>query len=393
MMIKPSKKLIVGVLILVGLGGWAFMRLGGGRPSMGMGPGSMQGGPIGVKAMQVVQKDTPINYEFVGKVTSKNEVKIMSKISGNIVEKMVKGGDTVYKGQPLFRIDNKQYLSAINSAQAALTKSQASLRNTQRDVERYRKLAAIKGVAQQTLDSYEAQAEEETATVEANRASLQQAMQDEQDTLIVSPVNGRIDVNDVSTGQFVTAGSTTMATVSSLDPIWVQFSMSENEYIKLSRLGQGSLPVSFKDNLKLMLSDGSEYTLKGSIEQIDKGIGDTTGTITMKASFSNPQKFLVPGMFAKIVVPGELRAGAILIPQRAVKELLDETFVTVVSADNKAESRKVKMGERVSNMWVVNEGLVAGDMVVVEGIDKVKQGTDLKVTMITLENLQTPAKQ
>jgi membrane fusion protein, multidrug efflux system len=392
-MIKPSKKLIIGIIVLVGLGGWAFMRFGGSRLPMGMGPGGMQGGPVGVKAMQVVQRDTPINYEFVGKVTSKNEVKIMSKISGNIVEKMVKGGDTVSKGLPLFRIDNKQYLSAINSAQAALTKSQASLRNTQRDVERYQKLAAIKGVAQQTLDSYEAQAEEEAATVAANRASLQQAMQDDQDTLIVSPVDGRIDVNDVSSGQFVTAGSTTMATVSSLDPIWVKFSMSENEYIKLSRLGQGSLPASFKGNLRLVLSDGSEYSLMGSVEQIDKGIGDTTGTITIKASFSNPQKFLVPGMFAKIVVPGELRTGAILIPQRAVKELLDETFVTVVGADNKAESRKVKMGERVGNMWVVNEGLAAGDVVVVEGIDKVKQGTELKVTMITPEVPQTPAKQ
>lgn len=389
-MLQPSKKLIVGVIVLVAIGGWAFMRFGGSKPQMGMGPGGMQGGSVGVKAMQVIQKDTPINYEFVGKVASKNEVKIMSKISGNIVDKMVKGGDTVYKGQPLFRIDNKQYLSTINSSQAALTKSQASLRNTQRDVERYRKLAEIKGVSQQTLDSYEAQAEEEAATVESNRASLQQAIQDEQDTLIVSPVDGRIDVNDVSIGQFVTAGSTTIATVSSLDPIWAQFSMSENEYIKFSRLGRGSLPASFKDNLKLVLSDGSEYALKGGIEQIDKGIGDTTGTITIKASFSNPERFLVPGMFAKIVVPGELRAGALLIPQRAVKELLDETFVTVVGTENKAESRKVKMGEKVGNMWIVNEGLAASDVVVVEGSDKVKQGTELKVTIITPEALQTP---
>jgi len=218
-------------------------------------------------------------------------------------------------------------------------------------------------------------------------------MEDEQDTLIISPVDGRIDVNDVSIGQFVTAGSTAMATVSSLDPIWVQFSMSETEYIKLTRLGQGNLPASFKGNLRLVLSDGSEYELKGSIEQIDKGIGDTTGTITIKASFNNPQKFLIPGMFAKIVVPAEVRAGAILIVQRAVKKLLDETFVTVVTAAGKAESRKVKMGERVGNMWVVNEGLASGDVVVVEGIDKASQGTDLKVTMITPEDLQTPVKQ
>ncbi|CQR74763.1 Multidrug export protein AcrE precursor [Sporomusa ovata DSM 2662] len=152
------------------------------------------------------------------------------------------------------------------------------------------------------------------------------------------------------------------------------------------------MPSSFKENLKLILSDGSEYTLTGGVEQIDKGVGDTTGTITLKALFGNSQKFLVPGMFAKIVVPGEFRKDAILVPQRAVKEILDETFVTIVTADNKTEIRKVKMDEKVGNMWVVAEGLTAGDCVVVEGIDKVKKDTALQVTMITPEDLQTPAK-
>jgi len=389
-MIKSSPKMIVGIIILIGLAGWAFMRLGVGGKTVS-GP-NMRSSAVEVKAMRVVQQDMPINYEFVGKVTAKDEVKIMSKVSGNIVAKMVQGGDTVSKGQPLFRIDNKQHLSSINSARATLSKSQATLRNTQRDVERYRNLAASGGIAQQTLDSYEAQAEEQAATVEENRASLQQAMENEQDTLIVSPVDGRIDVNDASIGQFVTAGTTTMATVSSIDPIWVQFSISETEYIKFARMGGGTLPSTFKDNLKLILSDGSEYSLTGGVEQIDKGVGDTTGTITLKALFGNSQKFLVPGMFAKIVVPGEFRKDAILIPQRAVKELLDETFVTIVTADSKAETRKVKMGEKVGNMWVVAEGLTAGDCVVVEGIDKAKKDTALQVTMITPEDLMAPAK-
>ncbi|XER13309.1 Multidrug export protein AcrE [Sporomusa aerivorans] len=389
-MIKSSSKMIVGIIILIGLAGWAFMRFeAGGKTASGP---NMKGGAVEVKAMRVVQQDIPINYEFVGKVTAKDEVKILSKVSGNIVAKMVQGGDAVYKGQPLFKIDNKQYLSSINSARATLTKSQATLRNTQRDVERYRKLAASGAVAQEKLDSYESQAEEEAATVEENRANLQQAMENEQDTLIVSPVDGRIDVNDVSIGQFVAAGTTTIATVSSVDPVWVQFSMSETEYIKFARMGDGTLPGTFKENLKLVLGDGSEYTLTGGVEQIDKGVGDTTGTITLKALFGNPQKFLVPGMFAKIVVPGEFRKDAILIPQRAVKELLDETFVTIVTADNRAETRKVKVAEKVGNMWVVAEGLTAGDCVVVEGIDKVKKDTALQVTMLTPEDLQIPAK-
>ncbi|MEM5769331.1 MAG: efflux RND transporter periplasmic adaptor subunit, partial [Bacillota bacterium] len=249
MRITNTKRLYVGLVTIVILLGIIVVRSGVlSKEKTDMGKQA-----VAVKAMQVVMRDTPVNSEFVGQVKAKNEIKIMSKVSGNIVAKMVNGGDTVYKGQPLFQIDNKQYRSAIKSAQATLTKSQATLNNTQRDVERYRKLAEVKGVSQQTLDSYISQAEEETATVEVNRANLQQAIEDEQDTLITSPVDGRIDVNDVSLGYYVAAGSTTMATVSSVNPVWVQFSMSETEYLKFIRDGNGSLPATFKDHLKLIL--------------------------------------------------------------------------------------------------------------------------------------------
>ncbi|MBP2654121.1 MAG: efflux transporter, family, subunit [Firmicutes bacterium] len=348
---------------------------------------------VAVKAVQVVNRDTAINYEFVGKVQSKNEVKIMSKVAGSIVEKMVKGGDIVHKGQPLFRIDNKQYQSAIRSAQATLAKSQATLNNSQKDVARYQMLASQDAISRQTFDTQVAAAQENSATVDVSRAALQQAVEDEQDTLIVSPVDGRIDVNDLSVGDFVAAGSTTLASVSSTDPVWVQFSMSENEYLQLVQLGNGTLPSSIKDNLKLTLSNGSEYPLLGHIEQIDKGISDTTGTITMKATFSNPQKLLLPGMFARVVIPGQVRQGAILIPARAVKELLDNKFVIVVTDDNKAEQRAVKLGSKVGNMVVVEDGLTANERIVVEGIDKVKSGAALNVTMVEPDALETPAQQ
>jgi len=387
--IKLSKKTYLGlgvVVVLIGVG-LTHYGLASLKPPMQM-PQSVQ-----VKAMQVIKRDAPTNYEFVGQVKSKNEIKIMSKVSGNIVEKMVDGGDTVYKGQPLFRIDNKQYRSATNSARATLAKSQATLNNNQKDVERYRQLAAINGVAQQTLDTQVAQAEESAATVEANRANLQQAQEDEQDTLILSPVDGRIDLTDLSLGDFVAAGSTKIATLSSVDPVWVQFSMSENEYLNLVQSGNGTMPSNFKDNLKLTLGNGTQYPLLGHIEQIDKGVSDTTGTITIKAAFSNPQKILMPGMFARVVAPGELHQGALLIPQRAVTELLNKTFVTVVTDDNKAESRVVTMGERIGTLWVVQDGLTANDRIVVEGINKVKEGTALQVTMIQPEELQIPVKQ
>lgn len=172
MRIKSSKKLYVGLIVVVVLIGFAVVR----SVLMSRTQTNKAGQAVEVKAIQVVIRDTPINCEFVGQVKAKSEVKIMSKVSGNVVAKMVNGGDTVYKGQPLFQIDNKQYRSAINSARATLNKSQAALNNTQKDVERYQRLAALKGVAQQTLDAYISQAEEDAATVEVNRANLQQAI-------------------------------------------------------------------------------------------------------------------------------------------------------------------------------------------------------------------------
>ena len=385
---KRSQRLYVGLIVASILVGAVMMHSG--LSSKTQTANANQA--VMVKAMQVVKQDTPISSEFVGQVKAKNEIKIMSKVSGNIIAKMVNGGDTVYKGQPLFQIDNKQYKSAIISAQASLNKAQATLNNTQKDVGRYQRLAAIEGIAQQTVDTYVTQAAEDAATVELNRANLQQAVENEQDTLIVSPVDGRIDVNDVSLGYYVVAGSTTMATISSIDPVWVQFSMSENEYLTFIRSGNGALPAAFKDHLKLVLSDGKEYPLSGHIEQVDRGINDTTGTITMKASFDNPQNFLLPGMFARVVVQESVRQGALLIPQKAVKQVLDNTFVTVVTDDDKAESRQVKLGSKIGAMWLVQDGLSANDRIVVEGIDKAKQGSLLEVTMIEPDAL-APANQ
>lgn len=384
---KQRWAIVIVLIVLVGLGvtkgSSLFKTKSGGAP---------MAGAVEVKAMQVVQKDAQLQYEFVGKVQSKNEVKIISKISGNVVDKMVKGGDTVRKGQPLFRIDDKQYQSSMRSAEATLNQSQAALNNARKDLDRYEQLAAINGISQQTLDAQESQVEQYEAAVATNRAKLQEAQEDTQDTLIVSPVDGRIDVNDVSIGQFVAAGSSTLATVSSLDPIWVQFSMSENEYLKFAQMGGGSLPDAFKQNLKLTLANGTVYGATGTVEQIDKGISNTTGTITMKASFDNSQQLLLPGMFGRIVAMGEIKPNALLIPQRAVKELLDSNYVIVVTADNKAERRAVKMGGKVGSMWIVESGLTADDRVIVEGIDKVKSGAAVKATMLSPEQFASTAQ-
>lgn len=392
---KKSKKFyFLGLLVIAVLAAAIGIRSGllGGKPAMGPGgPGA--GGPVAVKAMQVIKKDTPINYEFVGQVQAKSEVKIMAKVSGKIVAKMINGGDSVGKGQPLFKIDDKQYRSAILANQATLAQSQAAYSNSSLDADRYAKLADQDAIDQKTADTASSVVAQNRAVVAANQARLQQAEEDLQDTIILSPVDGRVDINDLSVGSFVTAGSTVMATVSSTDPVWVQFSMSENEYLNLAQMGNGSLPENIKNNLKLILSNGIEYPLVGQIEQIDRGINQTTGTITLKASFNNPQRLLIPGMFAKISAQGQVRQGAILIPQRAVQQVLGKTFVTIVGEGDKAESRPVKMGQKIGTMWLVEEGLTANDRVVVEGFVKAQPGTSLQVTMIGPDDLKAPGQQ
>ena len=342
---------------------------------------------VTVKAMQVIQKDTPVTYEFVGEVVAKDEVQIQTRVSGNIARKLVKGGDTVYAGQPLFEIDQRQYAATVADVQAQVAQAQASLSNIRRDVSRYQVLAAQGGIAAQTLDTSLTQAAQAQAIVNAYQAKLTQAQNDFADTVVVSPVNGRIGVGELSVGRFVQAGNTVLATVSTVDPVQVRFSMSENEYLKFARTGKS--PDDWGKNLTITLSDGSQYPLAGHLEQIDRGMANQTGTLTMKAAFSNPNQLLVPGMFARIMAIGETRQGALLIPQRAVQELLGKTFVTVVS-DNKAETRPVKLGPKVGNLQVVEQGLSLQDIIVIEGFAKTQPGTPLKVTMMNLDDLKIP---
>lgn len=345
---------------------------------------------VAVRAMQVIQKDSPVTYEYVGEIVAKDEVQIQSRVSGNISRKFIKGGDTIRAGQPLFEIDQRQYVEAAADAQAQVAQAQASLGNIRRNLARYKKLAAEGAIPLQTLDNTASQEEEAEAVLRAYKAKQAQAEINLTDTVIVSPVDGRIGVGELSVGRYVQAGSTVLATVSTVDPIQVRFSMSENEYLKFA--GMGNSPEDWGKNLKLVLSNGSEYPLTGQLEEIDRGMANQTGTLTMKAAFGNPKRLLVPGMFARVVAIGETRKGAILIPQRAVQELLGKTFVTVVSADNKAETRHVVIGPKVGNLQIVEKGLSAQDIVIVEGFAKTQPGTPLKVTMIGPDELNPDAK-
>ncbi len=344
---------------------------------------------VPVKAVKVIQQDVQITNEYAGQVQAKNEVKVQARVSGNIVEKMISGGDIVKRGQPLFRIDSIQYESTLLSAQAQLVEAEANWENSRIDTERYQNLLNASAIPEQRLTTQKATERQHGAVVASYRALVKKAQDDMNNTLVISPIDGRIDVNDVSVGTYAQAGSTTLVTVGTLDPVFVQFNMSENEYLNLRQVSPNSAAGSgWGEEVMITLSNGAVYPIKGKVTQTDRGLANNSGTLTLKASFDNPEGMLIPGMFARVKIAGMPIKAAVLVPQRAVQQVLDKSLVMVVNADNQVEPRPVILGEKVGSYYLVKEGLTVNDTVVVEGLTKVQEGMALDVTIVTPEELE-----
>jgi membrane fusion protein (multidrug efflux system) len=342
---------------------------------------------VNVKAMKVIKRDTPITYDYTGFVEAKDEVQIKSRVTGTIVKKLVNGGDVVEAGQLLYVIDPRNYQNTVLQAQANLANAQANLANVQRDQARYQALYDQGAVAKQTLDNYNMQLQQAQATVNAQQALVASAQVDMGETNIVAPFSGKVDTNCLNEGSIVTAQTTVLTSISNSDPMRVKFSLAENDYLKLMN-GNTANGGELKD-VTLQLSDGSIYPQKGVVNQVDRSVDSTTGTLTLKAQFPNPTGVLLPGMFAKINVVGATRPNAILIPQRAVTDLMYKHFVNVIGSDNKIEMREVKLGARIGRLWMVESGLDGTETIVVEGTQKVAKGSSVKPEMVTEKDLDT----
>ena len=341
------------------------------------------GGAAQVKAMKVLQQDTPVVSEYAGQIAGKDEVKVQSKVSGRVVEKYFHGGDFVQAGQPLYRIDSRQYESAVLQAQATLAQSQATLANAQTDLGRDQELLASDAISEQQVTTQQANVNAYSAAAAANQALLQKAQQDLSDTVVYAPMSGQVSVDDVAVGTFATAGNTNLVTIGTTDPVFVTFSISETEYLKFRNIQQMQNGNGNGITVAIKLSDGTTYPLDGRIVQADRALTQNSGTLTVKALFGNPDGLLLPGMFARVKLTGETVPNAILVPQRAVQQLLDKTFVMVVGADGKSEARKIELGQQVGSYYIVKSGLSAEDTVIVEGLSSLTEGKDLTVTMVT----------
>lgn len=380
-MMNGKKKLLGGLLSAM-LAAGIFAGCGGQQAQQGP-----QGTPV--KAMKVLKQDTPLTTEFAGQVRGKDEVRILPRVSGAIVEKYVQGGQFVNEGQPLYRIDPRQYEAAVLSAQADLAKSQATLDNALIDLQRDEELLASAAISEQTVTTQRAKVNEYAAVVAANEALLQKANDNLDDTVVYAPMYGRLDVNDVAVGTYATSGQTALVTVGTVDPVYVQFSISETEYLKYFGLGQKNASGSGEGPImvSITLTDGNMYPQKGRIVQADRALSENTGTLTMKALFPNPSGILLPGMFARVRLSGETVPNALLVPQRAVQQVLDKTFVLVVGDDGKSQARSVELGPKVGSYYIVTRGITESDNVIVEGLTKLQDGMDLKVTTVTPDQM------
>lgn len=345
---------------------------------------SMQGNMTQVKTMKVLRQDTPITYDYAGSIKSKDEVKVQAKVSGVVVEKYVKGGEQVRAGQALYKIDSRQYESSLLSAQATLAQAEATLNNAQKDLARDAQLYADEAVSEQTYTTKQSNVASYQAAAAADAALVKKAQENLDDTVVYAPIDGKLAVDDAAVGTYVTAGSTTLVTIGSSSPVYVQFSVSENEYLQMIASSQQNGNM---DNIQLSLSDGKTYELPGQMAAADRAMADNTGTLTLKAIFDNPSGMLLPGMFARVRFIGETIPNAMLVPQRAVQQLLNKSFVMVVGSDGKSVSKSVELGQKVGSYYVVKSGLNADDEVVVEGLSSLQEGMDLNVIPVTAEQM------
>lgn len=345
-------------------------------------------GAVAVKSMQVIKRDTPNLYEFTGFVEAQQEANITANVSGKITSKNFNGGDWVEAGQVLFSIDQRTYRANVLNAQAGVASARTELARLETDAQRYAKLYEQHAVSRQAYDLALAQRDQAQAAVKAQEALLENAQISMGDTDVRAPFAGKISTSDLSVGNYVTAGQTVLATMSNTNPVRIKFSISENEYLALAKAHTDAGVNSLQD-LKLVLSDGTVYEGSGAVDQINREISGNTGALTLKARFSNDSNILLPGMFARLQANAGTRKNAVLIPQRAVKEMLYKKFVFVIGNDNKVDMREVTLGARVGKLWLVEKGLNGDETIVVEGIQKVNKGSEVKATAMTEAELST----
>jgi membrane fusion protein (multidrug efflux system) len=327
----------------------------------------------------VIQRDVPIVSEWIGTLDGSVNAVIRPKVEGYLRRQVYKEGQYVDAGDLLFEVDTRQFRAAREQASGSLGQAEAQLAKATRDVERFTPLAAERAVSQQELDDALSAQRNAKAAVDSARAVVEQASLNLGWTKVTSPIGGIVGIAKAQVGDLVNT-QTVMTTVSTVDPIRVNYGISEREYLRFAEsINRPNYATTRRGPfLELVLDDGSVFPHQGQAVLVDREVDPRTGTMTVKGFFPNPHHILRPGQYAKVRAALDVKTGALLVPQKAVTELQGGFRVVVVGADGKADVRVVEPGERVGSLWIIDKGVKAGENVVVAGLQFVRPGTTVK---------------
>ncbi|MEA3391285.1 efflux RND transporter periplasmic adaptor subunit [Sphingobium sp. CCH11-B1] len=337
--------------------------------------------PPAVGVVTLKTESAPLVNELPGRITAVETAEVRPQISGVIRRRLFQEGGFVRAGQLLYEIEDSPYRAALAQAQGSLANAQAAIRSTALQAERYRDLVGINAVSRQEFDNAEAAAQQARANVAAQRGAVQAAQVNQNFTRIRAPISGRIGRSLFTPGALVQAGQAdALATIQRTDTVYVDITQSAAQLIDLRQaMKAGGVSEADGARIQLLLPNGSVYPIEGRLQFAEVTVDPTSGAVTLRAIFPNPDGLLLPGMYVRArLVEGE-RANAILAPQQGIsRDARGRATALVVGRDNKVEMRQVEVDRAVGDKWIVTKGLKAGDQLIVEGLLNLRPGTLVK---------------
>jgi len=343
--------------------------------------------PVEVKVAPVLQRDVPVYIDVLGQTRGSTEIEVRARVEGYLESIDYREGTFVRKGQLLYTIDPRSLEANLSQAKGHQAEAEAQLARARQDVVRYEPLVAKNAISRQDYETAVQVQRAAEASLDAAKAAVKRADLDVSYARVEAPADGMAGKTEVYPGTLVGRGQSTLLTrISQVDNIHVRVSVPEKDFIEYNRRGEerrkaGAPPLSFE----MVLSDGSVHPYKGTLVFVDRAVDTQTGTILVEIAFPNPGGVVRPGQYARVRVAIDDKKAAILVPQRAVTEMQGVYTVAVVKPDDTVDLRMVRAAERVGTLWVIDNGLSAGDRIVVEGVQKVRTGMKVKPVPTTIE--------
>lgn len=341
--------------------------------------------PVKVDVIDVALRDVPVPFDYVGQTESSQQVEIRARVNGFLEKRVYEEGSMVHQGDVMFLMDRKPFQAALDAAQAEYAQQKARLDTAQANLNRVRPLAAKNALSQKDLDDSIGQQQAAAAALDQARANVTSANLNLGYTTITAPVTGLSSFAKKQDGSYIDASNSLLTYVAKLDPMWINFSLSENEMLQLrAQTAKGTLKLPPLGDLEavIVLADGSIYPQRGHIAFRDASLSSETGTYLIRAAVANPAGSLRPGQFVRIKLLGAERSAAVAVPQGAVMQGPRGEYVWTVDKDGKAQQRAIEAGEWTGNDWVVNSGLQVGDRVVIDNSLRLMPGAPVTANVV-----------